>query len=165
MRPNIVFWYLEMISLFLSFFIYFSLLCYLMLLLFFKKIYLIRFIYFLLLFFFRENCFYFFMFPDVPECSVFLVLSTPLIYRGGSRGGPRGAQLPPPLILRPNWGPKGWKHFWETGPPLISGSGWPQHPPRPPPPHTHTPPALVWRSGSATDLYRFNLILAPVNNF
>ena len=38
---------------------------------------------------------------------------------GGSRGGTWGG--PPPLIFRPNWGPKGWKKFFlETGPPLLS---------------------------------------------
>ena len=49
---------------------------------------------------------------------------------------------PAPLILNPNWGPKGRKKFfgdrpppslrvWMTGPPspLISGSGWPGPPP------------------------------------
>ena len=35
---------------------------------------------------------------------------------------PRG---PAPLIVRVNWGPKGQKNFFETPPPLISGSGWP----------------------------------------
>ena len=46
---------------------------------------------------------------------------------GGSGGGP---PHPPPLMFRPNWGPKGRKNvFWRPGTPLISGSGWP--PPRP----------------------------------
>lgn len=35
---------------------------------------------------------------------------------------PRG---PAPLIVRVNWGPKAQKNFFETPPPLISGSGWP----------------------------------------
>ena len=33
--------------------------------------------YFIFKFFFHENFFYFFMFRNVPECSLFLVLSTP----------------------------------------------------------------------------------------
>ena len=44
-----------------------------------------------------------------------------------------------PLIVRANWGPKGSKNFFENGPPLISGSGWPAPPP-------------IWRSGSVTDM-------------
>ena len=36
----------------------------------------------LLHFFFDENYFYFFMFRDVPECSVFQVLSTARVTRG-----------------------------------------------------------------------------------
>ena len=38
----------------------------------------------------------------------------------------------PPLIFRPNWGPKDWQNFFlETRPPppLISGSGWLSPPP------------------------------------
>ena len=76
------------------------------------------------------------MFPDVPECSVFLVLSTPLIYRGGSRGGPRGAQPPPPYFetkLRP----EGLKTFLGDRPPTYLRI-WMTA--TPPPPHTHTPP-------------------------
>ena len=34
-----------------------------------------------------------------------------------------------PLILRSNWGLKGWNSFFGDGPPLISGSGWPPPPP------------------------------------
>ena len=34
-------------------------------------------LFYLFIFFFHENCCYFFMFRDVPECSVFRVLSTP----------------------------------------------------------------------------------------
>ena len=36
--------------------------------------------------------------------------------------GPRGPG--PPLIYRPNWGPKGWKKIGGPSPPIISGSGW-----------------------------------------
>ena len=49
---------------------------------------------------------------------------------GRSRGGAQGAH-PPPLIFRPNWGPKGRKKmFLETAPapPFISRSGWPSPP-------------------------------------
>ena len=46
------------------------------------------------------------------------------LVRGGSRGGP--GRAPAPLIFGPNWGPKGRKKiFFQTGSPLISGSGWP----------------------------------------
>ena len=57
---------------------------------------------------------------------------------GGSMGGG------PPLILRPNWGPKGGKNFfWRPpAPPLISGRGWPAG-----------PRFLIWRSGSAIESY------------
>ena len=51
--------------------------------------------------------------------------------------GPRGPG--PPLIYRPNWGPKGWKKIGGPSPPIISGSGW-------------LPPLLIWRSGSTTQL-------------
>ena len=47
------------------------------------------------------------------------------LYSDGSRGGARGPALP---SLRPQWDPKGRKNFFETGPPLISGSGWPRTP-------------------------------------
>ena len=42
-------------------------------------------------------------------------------YSSRSRGG-----VWAPLILQPNWGPKGWKKFFwdQTPPPLISGSRW-----------------------------------------
>ena len=48
----------------------------------------------------------------------------------GSREGARGARPPPPrppLIFRPNWGPKGWIFFFGDRPlpPLISESWWP----------------------------------------
>ena len=39
----------------------------------------------------------------------------------------------PPLIFRPNWGPKGQEHFF-----------------RDPPPPLYNLPLLIWRSGSAT---------------
>ena len=35
--------------------------------------------------------------------------------------GARGTRLPFPLIFRPNWGPKGQKHFLETEPPPYLG--------------------------------------------
>ena len=44
---------------------------------------------------------------------------------GGSRGGVRGPRVPPPLIFRPNWGPRGQKRFWRLPHPPVSGSGWP----------------------------------------
>ena len=61
-----------------------------------------------------------------------------VVSSGGSRGGTRGGAAPPPLIFRPNWGPKSRKIFLETGPLsliqermiylilscLISGSEW-----------------------------------------
>ena len=57
--------------------------------------------------------------------------ATPYNYNlsGECRGGPHPP--PPPLIFRPNWGPKGRKKiFSRLGIPLSPGSGWP-----PPPPH------------------------------
>ena len=49
-----------------------------------------------------------------------------------------------PLIFKPNLGPKGGKKFFfETTPPVISGSGWPF----PPAPH------LIWRSGSVIAVF------------
>ena len=53
-----------------------------------------------------------------------VITATPLLpkqWRIQERG-------PPPLIFRPNWGPKGLKKmFWETTlpTPFIQGSGWP----------------------------------------
>ena len=48
----------------------------------------------------------------------------------------------PPLIFRPNWGPKGRKKFVLRLPlPLISGSGW-LHPP---PPHLKVAREFFWR--------------------
>ena len=55
------------------------------------------------------------------------------VYSGGSR---RGAH-PPPVIFRPNWGPKGRNIFCFRPPP-------------PPYPGVRvTGPSLIWRSGSA----------------
>ena len=69
---------------FLNFFFFFVILCYFVIINFYKNCY---YFYFILLIFFHENFFYFFMFQDVPgcsgmfrnvpECSVFWVLSTP----------------------------------------------------------------------------------------
>ena len=47
---------------------------------------------------------------------------------------------PLPLICRPKWAQRAGKIFWETGPPLISGYGWPGPPP-------------IWRSGPATAMH------------
>ena len=67
------------------------------------------------------------------ECRIFIC--------GGSRGGALGT--PPPflphpltLVLRPNWGPKGCKKFFETGPPLTQSLD------------DRAP--LIWRFGSVT---------------
>ena len=61
---------------------------------------------------------------------------------GGCRGGARGGQPHPPLISRPNWGPKGRnKILLKPGLPLIWGSGWPG-------------PLRIRRFGSATGRYR-----------
>ena len=90
LRQNIVFSYPKMIRVCFSLFLSLSVFCYFTLLLIFMKIILL-FLFLLLLlffvFFFHENYFYFFMFRDVPgcsgmfrhvpECSMFLVLSTP----------------------------------------------------------------------------------------
>ena len=74
LRQNIVFSYPEMIRLSFSFFLSLFVFCYFTLFLIFIKFF---FIIIILLIYFRENYFYFFMFRDVPECFVFLVLSTP----------------------------------------------------------------------------------------
>ena len=43
-------------------------------------------------------------------------MSALCVVSGGSRGGARGG--PPPLIFRPNWGPRGRKNFfWRLPPP------------------------------------------------
>ena len=76
-RQNIVFSYPEMIRVSFSLFLSFSVFCYFTLLLAFIKIILLLFIYFCY-YFFHENYFYFFVFRNVPECSVFRVLSTPI---------------------------------------------------------------------------------------
>ena len=65
-----------MIRVSFSLFLSFSVFCYFTLLLIFMKIILLFLLLLLFFFFFHENYFYFFMFRDVPECSVFLVLST-----------------------------------------------------------------------------------------
>ena len=54
----------------------------------------------------------------------------------------RRSPPPPPLIFRPSWGLTGLKkNFFNVGPPITSGSGWPALP----------SPPLIWRSRSATD--------------
>ena len=61
--------------------------------------------------------------------------------RGGSREGAGG---PPPLVFRPNWGPKDRKNFLKTGPPPFLRVWMIAHPFPPPP---HPPPAThltVW---------------------
>ena len=65
-----------------------------------------------------------------------------LLPQWGIQGrGSGGSASPPPLIFRPDWGPKGRKKFFgdrpppPPPPPFISGSGWPQ--------------PLIWRSGWA----------------
>ena len=47
-------------------------------------------------------------------------LSEAIPFSGGSRGEAGGAALPP-LIFRPNWGPKGRKKFETAPPPLSQG--------------------------------------------
>ena len=59
---------------------------------------------------------------------------------GGSRGGARGAR-PSPLILRPNWGPKGRQNFFgrlRSPTPLSKGLD------------DRPPPSLISRSGLST---------------
>ena len=69
----------------------------------------------------------------------------PTVHLGEAVADPGERPAPaPPLIFRPNWGPKGWKIFlWDCPLPLISGSG------NPPPPPAAAP--FIWRSGSATE--------------
>ena len=69
-------------------------------------------------------------------------LSEAIPFSGGSRGEARGASLPP-VIFRPNWGPKGRKKFATAPPSLIAASGWSGWLP---------PPPILWRSISATGL-------------
>ena len=79
-----------------------------------------------------------------------LLLTSWYLSLADSGEGHRGTLPPPPLIFRPNWGPKGEKNYfsrpvpplsqglddrappylrvWMTGLPLISGSGWPGPP-------------------------------------
>ena len=52
-----------------------------------------------------------------------------VVSSGGFRGGARGA--PPPLIFRPNWGPKGRKKLFGWPPPPYFGV-WMTVPPPPP---------------------------------
>ena len=54
-------------------------------------------------------------------------------FSGGSRGEARGASLPP-VIFRPNWGPKGRKKFEAAPPPLSQGLDGLDDCPLPPPP-------------------------------
>ena len=74
-------------------------------------------------------------------------LSEAIPFSGGSRGEARGASLPP-VIFRPNWGPKGRKKFEAAPPPLSQGlDGLDDCPPPP-----SLPPPILWRSISATGL-------------
>ena len=60
------------------------------------------------------------------------------IFSSRPRGGALGTWMPPLLLNQTKvWRAK--QNFFETAPPVISGSGWP-----PPPP--------IWNSGSAIDL-------------
>ena len=77
LRQNIVFSYPEMIRVSFSLFLSLSVFCYFTLLLIFIKVILLLLL--LLFIYFHENYCYFFMFRDVPECSMFLVLSTPFL--------------------------------------------------------------------------------------
>ena len=76
LRQNIVFLYPEKIRVSFSLFLSLSVFCYFTLLLIFIKVILLL---LLLFIYFHENYCYFFMFRDVPECSMFLVLSTPFL--------------------------------------------------------------------------------------
>ena len=78
LRQNIVFSYPEMIRVSFSLFLSLSVFCYFTLLLIFIKVILLLLL-LLLFIYFHENYCYFFMFRDVPECSMFLVLSTPFL--------------------------------------------------------------------------------------
>lgn len=50
-----------------------------------------------------------------------LSLSHYWVLHGGSRGGAPGSlALPPPLIFRQNWGPKGGNIFWGEYPPTLT---------------------------------------------
>ena len=77
LRQNIVFSYPEMIRVSFSLFLSLSVFCYFTLLLIFIKNFFIIII--TLFIYFHENYFYFFMFRDFPECSMFLVLLTPAL--------------------------------------------------------------------------------------
>ena len=61
-------------------------------------------------------------------------LSEAIPFSGGSRGEARGASLPP-VIFRPNWGPKDRKKFEAAPPPYLRvWLVWLSAPPFPPPP-------------------------------
>ena len=79
LRQNIVFLYPEKIRVSFSLFLSLSVFCYFTLLLIFIKVILLLLLLLLLFIYFHENYCYFFMFRDVPECSMFLVLSTPFL--------------------------------------------------------------------------------------
>ena len=77
------------------------------------------------------------------------------IFSGGSKGGVR---LAPPPISRLNWGPKGLRKIFETGPspgnPLPYLRVWMTgHPPSsPPPPLSEGPdPPLIWSTSKIRD--------------
>ena len=78
LRQNIVVSYPEKIRVSFSLFLSLSVFCYFTLLLIFIKVILLLLL-LLLFIYFHENYCYFFMFRDVPECSMFLVLSTPFL--------------------------------------------------------------------------------------
>ena len=61
---------------------------------------------------------------------------------GGSRGGALG-ERPPPLIFRPNWGPKGRKKFLGDRLPPPSSQFLDDQPPQQPPP-SPSPYLKVW---------------------
>ena len=70
---------------------------------------------------------------DVISCILVYIIS------GGSRGGARGTR-PPPVMFRPNWGPRGRKKFfWDRASPCLRI--WMT---------AHPPPPIIWRSGCTT---------------
>ena len=73
-----------------------------------------------------------------------------IIFSGGSRGGAQGPRLP--VIFRPNWGPKGEKNVWESGPPSLKV--WMTSLPFPPSPSQDLDPALI-----------FALLLKPCDTY
>ena len=79
-------------------------------------------------------------------------LSEAIPFSGGSRGEARGASLPP-IIFRPNWGPKGRKKFEAAPLPYLRvWMVWMTAPPFPPPPPPPPPPPILCRYISATGL-------------